>query len=131
MSEPRRTLDEWYELITKCRQSGLSDYRWCYQNGISRHAFNSAIKRLRKKAVSLPDKSSDIDRLPHLTQDVVQVSILPDAPVPPAEMPPVVPTHFDNSHTIKITYRDATIEICNDADPVLLSKTLHLLRSMS
>ena len=51
MSEPRRTLDEWYELITKCRQSGLSDYRWCYQNGISRHAFNSASQ---KEAPSAP-----------------------------------------------------------------------------
>ena len=65
-----------------------------------------------------------------MKQDVVQVSILQDAPVPPVTIP-AVPTHFDNSHTIKITFHDATIEVCNDADPVLLSKTIHLLRSMS
>ena len=132
MSDQRRTLNDWYDLITECRQSGLSDAKWCYQKGINRHAFNAAIKRLRRKAVAIPSPSSiDIDHLPLIQQDVVQVSILPDATVSPAEIPSSVPPHFDNSHTIKITYRDATIEVCNDADPVLLSKMLHLLRSMA
>lgn len=132
MSDQRRSLDEWYELITRCRQSGLTDANWCYQNGICRQSFYTAIKRLRQRSVDIPKRSSiDIDHLPRMKQDVVQVSILPDAPVPPAEMPSMVPTHFDNSHTIKITFHDATIEVCNDADPVLLSKTIHLLRSMS
>ena len=67
----------------------LMTYIWCYQNGINRHAFNAAIKRLRKRAVTVPShKSSDIDRLPLLAQDIVQASILPDATVPPADILP-------------------------------------------
>ena len=132
MSDPRGNLNEWFDLITECRQSGLSDAKWCYQKDLNRHAFNAAIKRLQRKAVAIPSSGSiDIDHLPLVQQDVVQVSILPDAPVPPAEIPSSVPPHFDNSHTIKITYRDATIEVSNNVDPVLLSKMFHLLRSMA
>jgi len=26
---PRRSLDDWMELVTECRQSGLTDAAWC------------------------------------------------------------------------------------------------------
>ena len=29
---PGRSLDEWMELVTECRQSGLTDAAWC--NGV-------------------------------------------------------------------------------------------------
>lgn len=32
---PHRSLQEWFELVTECRQSGLSDTEWCILNGIS------------------------------------------------------------------------------------------------
>lgn len=32
---PRRSLDDWMELVTKCRQSGLTDAAWCEAHGIS------------------------------------------------------------------------------------------------
>ena len=31
---PGRSLDEWMELVTECRQSGLTDAAWCNEHGI-------------------------------------------------------------------------------------------------
>ena len=40
----------WMDCIQQCRVSGLSDYAWCNQNGISTSSFYYNIKRLRTKA---------------------------------------------------------------------------------
>ena len=32
---PRRSLDDWMELVTECRQSGLTDAAWCEAQGIT------------------------------------------------------------------------------------------------
>lgn len=36
--------------------------------------------------------------------------------------------HLDNSHTIEVTMKDIVIRIRNDADPLLLTRTLHLIQ---
>ena len=46
---PGRSLDEWMELVTECRQSGLTDAAWCNEHGISPSCFYNAVTRLRKK----------------------------------------------------------------------------------
>ena len=52
---PRRSLDDWMELVTECRQSGLTDAAWCEAQGISPSCFYNAVSRLRKKACQIPD----------------------------------------------------------------------------
>ena len=32
---PRRSMEEWMDLVTECRQSGLTDAAWCHERGIS------------------------------------------------------------------------------------------------
>ena len=32
---PGRSLDKWMELVTECRQNGLTDAAWCNEHGIS------------------------------------------------------------------------------------------------
>ena len=49
---PGRSLDEWMELVTECRQSGLTDAAWCNEHGISPSCFYNAVTRLRKKNLS-------------------------------------------------------------------------------
>ena len=49
---PRRSLDDWMELVTECRQSGLTDAAWCEAQGISPSCFYNAVSRLRKRASS-------------------------------------------------------------------------------
>ena len=61
---PGRSLDEWMELVTECRQSGLTDAAWCNEHGISPSCFYKAVTRLRKKACQIPDpvgKASTLD----------------------------------------------------------------------
>ncbi|PWJ51569.1 IS66 family insertion sequence element accessory protein TnpA [Faecalicatena contorta] len=44
----------WMDCIQQCRVSGLSDYAWCHQNGVSTSSFYYNIKRLRMKASAVP-----------------------------------------------------------------------------
>jgi len=76
-----RSLDEWMELVTECRQSGLTDAAWCNEHGISPSCFYNAVTRLRKKACQIPDpvgKASTLDLTSH-KQDVVQIAIEPES----------------------------------------------------
>ncbi|MCR4591092.1 MAG: hypothetical protein K5668_09760 [Lachnospiraceae bacterium] len=56
------------------------------------------------------------------------MDIVPDVR-PPREMVSGAAPHIDNSHMIEITFGDIHISLSNGADPVLVSKTLSLLRS--
>ena len=131
---PGRSLDEWMDLITECRQSGLTDAAWCNEHGISPSCFYNAVTRLRKKACQIPDpvgKASTLDLTSH-KQDVVQIAIEPETS--PAELLPNARNrsmYLDNSHTIEVSMNDVTIRISNDADPVLLTKTFRLIRETS
>ena len=131
MSDPKhyRTKDEWFKLVQECRKSGMTDAQWCLANGISRHTLNKAITRLRKRSYAIPSqKPHDIYDLTSPSQDVVKVDIVPDVQ-PSGEMIPKTVQHIDNSHMIEITFGDIHISLSNGADPVLVSKTLSLLRS--
>ena len=109
----------------------MTDAQWCVANGINRDSFYNAIKRLKKCSYTIPSRQSpDIYDLTSPKQDVVKVDIVPDVPLPKEIIPEVTP-HFDNSHMIEITFGDIHISLCNGADPVLVSKTLSLLRSYS
>ena len=46
--------EQWLELITQCRASGLTDRQWCIQNGIPVSTFYYHIRALRKKACEIP-----------------------------------------------------------------------------
>ena len=128
-------MDEWYRLITKCRQSGLTDAQWCMANGIKKYTFYSAIKRLRQKAYAIPkplrSSHDDIYDLTCQKQDVVKVDIVSDIQPPKEQHVPVVAPHIDNSHTIEINFGRASIRLSNDADPVLLAKIMKTLGDIS
>ena len=118
---PGRSLDEWMELVTECRQSGLTDAAWCNEHGISPSCFYNAVTRLRKKACQIPD--------PVGKQDVVQVAIEPESS--PAGLIPDngnSPMHLDNSHTIEIEADGLLIRMSNEIKPVLLKMLMDTLK---
>ena len=126
-----RTKDEWLILIQECRRSGMTDAQWCLANGISRHTFNNAIRRLRKCSYAIPSRSrNDIYDLTTPQQDVVKVDIVPDVRPSGGYITEAAP-HIDNPHKIEITMGGIHIALSNGADPVLVSKTLSLLRNFS
>ena len=61
---PGRSLDEWMELVTECRQSGLTDAAWCNEHGISPGCLLQCSYPSPKKACQIPDpvgKASTLD----------------------------------------------------------------------
>ena len=132
MSDPKRyrTKDEWFAIIQEARKSGMTDAQWCSANGISRNSFNTALKRLRKCSFAIPNKSRDTYDLTVSKQDVVKIDIVPDV-MPLKEAAPKAELLLDNSHMIEITFGDVHISLSNNADPVLVAKTITLLRSYS
>ena len=128
---PGRSLDEWMELVTECRQSGLTDAAWCNEHGISPSCFYNAVTRLRKKACQIPDpaqKASTLDLTSH-KQDVVQIAIEPETP--PAELISTERNnslYLDNSHTIEIEAKGLRIRMNNDIQPILLRTLMDVLK---
>lgn len=132
MRNRKRNLNEWMDIITECRQSGMSDAAWCELNGVSVNCFYNAVSRLRKKACEIPEskgKACVLD-MTCTKQDVVEVSITPDIiqskTLPSEEMSSM---YLDNSHTIEITVNGMSIKLNNSVSPVLLERIMYSLRA--
>lgn len=128
---PGRSLEEWMELVTECRQSGLTDAAWCNEHGISPSCFYNAVTRLRQKACQIPDpvgKASTLDLTSH-KQDVVQIAIEPE--LSSAGLLPDNGNrsmHLDNSHTIEIEADGLLIRMSNEIKPLLLKMLMDTLK---
>ena len=128
---PGRSLEEWMELITECRQSGLTDAAWCNEHGISPSCFYNAVTRLRKRACQIPEpvgKATTLDLTSH-KQDVVQIAIEPE--LSPAEMLPdngTTSMYLDNSHTIEIEAKGLLIRMNNTVQPMLVKILMEALK---
>lgn len=118
-----RSQQHWLNLITECRQSGLTDMDWCRANGISRSTFYKAVKRLRDAACELPKPVVSSDKCLDLTsacsQDVVPIRILPEE----SSAIPDTPSESHGSYAMEITAGNLTIKISNDINTRLLSYT--------
>ena len=62
--------EEQIRLIMECRQSGLSDYQWCRQQGIKPGTFYNWVSKLRKRGHTFPDSQSKSTGTA-ITQEVV------------------------------------------------------------
>lgn len=54
------------KLIMECRQSGLSDYQWCEQNGIHPGTFYNWVSKLKKSGYTLPDTQKNSEMKPEI-----------------------------------------------------------------
>ena len=128
---PGRSLDEWMELVTAYRQSGLTDAAWFHENGISPSCFYNAVSRLLKRACQIPDpsrKANTLDLTSH-KQDIVQIAVEPDkSPAELISMEKNSSLYLDNSHTIEIEVNGLRIRISNDVQPVLLRTLMDVLK---
>ena len=135
-----RSNDDWMELITECRRSGLSDVAWCEQHDIPKSTFYNAVTRLRKLACDIPP-AVPVQAALDLTnrQEAVRIDIIPDElPVSrkPAVLKPVSchtepDVHLDNSHMIEIIFQNARVLIQNGTDPELLRTAVLAAGSLS
>lgn len=124
----RVPMAEQIRLINECRQSGMTDADWCRENVIAVSTFYNWVSRCRKAASDqIPAPNYGHLENPSPKQDVVPVDIVPQQ----YTTSQIQQMHLDNSHTIEVTMKDVTVRICNDADPVLLTRTLRLIRETS
>lgn len=128
----RVPMQEQIKLINECRKSGLTDADWCRENGIAPSTFYNWISRCRKASADIREPNYGHQETPQHKQAVVSVDIVPEKlPEPSAAFHlQQTPLNLDNSHTIEVVVNDITIRICNNADPVLLTQTLKILRML-
>ena len=126
-----RSDEEWIQLITSCRQSGLSDKKWYVSNGIVVISFYNAVVRLRQKACQIPEREQNAERIYDLTAsslpDVVPISVIPEnktSHAAPALQDAAA--HYDNSHMVQIMAEKFSVQLCNGTDPALVGQILSL-----
>lgn len=130
----RVPMQEQIKLINECRKSGLTDADWCRENGIAPSTFYNWISRCRKASAEIQEPNYGHQETPQSKPDVVSIDIVPEEiPETPAmlQLRPQATLHLDNSHTIEVVVKDVTIHICNNADPILLSQMIRLIREPS
>lgn len=66
---------EQIRLIMECRQSGLSDYQWCQQQGIKPGTFYNWVSKLRKAGYTIPESENKSSGLP-VSQEVVKLNLI-------------------------------------------------------
>lgn len=127
----KRTAEEWRQIILEARNSGLSDYEYCRINTIPPSTFYRAIKRLRKLSCDIPAGAVTQDKP---RQEVVPIN-LSDLPLTrPDQMQPVSGVVCDSMSgtletTMRITIGGSTLELSNNADPMLIGSVLRMLNS--
>lgn len=125
----KRTNEEWRQVILEARNSGLSDYEYCRINTIPPSTFYRAIKRLRRLSCDIPAGVVTQDRQ---KQEVVPIN-LSDLPLTkPDHMQPVSGVVCDSmtaplETTMRITIGGSTLELSNNADPMLIGSVLRML----
>ena len=135
MSVTRKTrvpMPEQIRLINECRQSGMTDADWCRENDIAASTFYNWVGRCRKAtADQIPAPNYGHLEEPQPKQDVVPIDIVSERLPEQHTASQMQQMYLDNSHTIEVIMKDVRIHISNDVDPVLLTRTLRLIREIS
>lgn len=109
--------DQWLELISQCRASGLTDRQWCIENGISASTFYYHVQDLRKKACAIPEAADAA------LQEVVQIPLWEMKPSASEAVPSSTPS-------ICLEMQGIRIEIHEQAGADVIKHTLLALRQL-
>ena len=124
--------DDQIQLIMECRQSGLSDYQWCKQNGIHPGNFYNWVSKLRKQGYSFPDSQSKLTAVPNI-QEVVKVGLIqPQDSSPKVEQNVSLIEQADSlAVAAELLVGGVTLRLFNGADDKLIQSTLRCLGGMN
>ena len=124
--------DDQIRLIMECRQSGLSDYQWCKQNGIHPGNFYNWVSKLRKQGYSFPDSQSKLTAVPNI-QEVVKVDLIqPQDSSPKVEQNVSLIEQADSpAVAAELLVGGVTLRLFNGADEKLIQSTLRCLGGMN
>ena len=121
------------KLIMECRQSGLSDYQWCEQNGIHPGNFYNWVSKLRKSGYTFPEPASKSNALPNL-QEVVKVDFISSGNAEPSLLIEQNVGHNVTATSatvaVELLIEGITIRLFNGADERVVQSTLQCIGGM-
>ena len=123
---PRRTDEEWMNLIRECRTSGLTDKEWCREHQIHSGNFYYHIRRLREMACEIPESVSGSTRAAF--QEVVPITFEEPFPNLPKSGTDMKSPGFDTA--IRITVNGFQVEVSNHAAGETIATTLSVLQRL-
>ena len=119
---------EWEELICQCRSSGLSDWQWCRENGISTSSFYRHLKKFRNAVIIPHPDGTAVGSTGEPVQEVVPLLIRDE---------PSIPAHIhdetvrkDDAPAVRLTIRGISFDIYNHAGSELISSILHAVEGL-
>ena len=118
MQHPRRSSQDWLELINSCRASGMTITAWCQANTVPKGSYESAVKRLVKQGLLAPSGKNN----PSPLQRVICVSDMGRSKNCPAPQ--------DGRTAVVLELYGARLEILDGAAPETLRNTLAALREL-
>ena len=120
---PRRSDEEWLNIIHECRTSGLSDKAWCEEHHIHTSKFYYHIRRLRAKACEITERENTVSQ----QQEVVPVSFLEqEFCIPTARTSGAEGFHSDT--VITVCMNGIQIGISNNAARETIAHTISVLQ---
>ena len=125
-NHPHYTDKEWLDLITACRNSGLTDKEWYEQNHISRSCFYYHVRKLRKSACQLPAASKAVR--PQPPQEVVPLVIEEDI-TPEASFTDKNPGSCPDT-AVRISFHGLSLEITNLASKEMVQNVITVLEAL-
>ena len=123
---PRRTDEEWMNLIQECRTSGLTDKEWCREHQIHSSNFYYHIRRLREMACEIPEPASGSTRAGF--QEVVPITFEESFTNPSKPDNDMKSFPFDTA--IRITVNGFQVEVSNHAARETIATTLSVLQRL-
>ena len=123
--QPKRTAQEWMELIQECRTSGMSDKEWCDQHHIQRSSFYYHIRRFRDSACTIPEATLPVV---HDKQEEVQLRISDPLPIHTPALNNSL--EFTGDTVIRLTVQGFRIEITNAAAGETIANTITALQRL-
>lgn len=133
MYSPLHTIDEQYQLVMECRNSGLSDHQWCIEHDIVPNTFYNWVKRLRNKACyDIPNATGSDNYSPAPVQEVVKMEIVNDNQDTQAFVNTSIAANTaTNIAAIEISIGEASIRFSNEVDPKLFELALQFFGGKS
>lgn len=123
--------DDQIRLIMECRQSGLSDYQWCEQNGVYPGNFYNWVSKLRKQGYTFPESEAKSNAIPNV-QEVVKVNLI-QSQVHSLEMEQnvsLLETTQPPAVAAELLIGGITLRLFNGADEQLIQNTLRCIGGM-
>lgn len=117
--------DDQVRLIMECRQSGLSDYQWCEQNGIHPGNFYNWVSKLRKQGYTFPESEAKSNAVPNV-QEVVKVDLI-QSQESSLKMEQNVSLIETPAIAAELLVGGITLRLFNGADEKLIQSTLRCL----